>query len=400
MKKVLCIFILLSQGIPVFGQSPIYKDKINFGKYAVGFKDTVLVHSETSYAWKNYRGGKPFFVNIWYPAIADSSTSYLRYQDYWSFGCPKEMDSLKAAMRERYQDVFKEYGVCSSTLNWRVHKYRRRQRKLNELMLNAPVNAQRNAMQEEGTFPCILYHHGAWASLEDNSLFAEFMASHGYLVISSNYEWPSHQFSYSESTEDVEFIRAFASQLEGIDSRQMIYAGHSLGAQTGLFVNATSEDLYKVCLSFDSTVEGKPLAYAKTKFPVIDSLFTHHAQKIATPIVLFSTVQIYYNVVGNTKRKHPHPQFEFFRTVDNANMEFITSRRPLEHNNFISQGIFRSYFTKEVKQRDKKEIIRQREVYLSLLNLTKDILPRYLSHQPVDMEAKYGENFKFETLNK
>lgn len=398
-KNQLMFLHLLCLSTIAFSQNPIYFDKINFGNHAIGFKDTVLVKNEESYSFLDYEGGKPFFVNIWYPGEAETDKPWMTYKDYWDFNAPKEMDSLKMALQGSYKDIFKEYAVCSSTLNWRIHSYNSKQKKLNETLLNMNVNAKRNLEIESGKFPCIIYHHGAWASNEDNSLFCEFMASHGYVVISSNYEWPSHDFGYDESVKDVAFVTDFASKLPMVDINQLIYAGHSLGAQTGFFVNANSRNRYKVFVSFDTTIEGKSLSYTKKKFPLMDSLFTHHADQLTTPMILFSTVQIYYDRLGRPKKQNPSPNFELFRTLHQTKMEFITAISPLEHNNFTSQGIMRSFFTNEVKQKDKKEIAKQCGTYLSLLNITKDLLSNYLIIKNQDVNLMYRETFNFEVVN-
>lgn len=391
-KKNLIAFLCLNASIS-FAQDPMYLNKIKFGSYQVAFSDSVIVQ-------KNEDGReKAFFVSIWYPAQNDTSKDYMKYKDYWNFSAPDNLSGLKDSLQLKYQEIVKEYGVCSNTNNWRVHKFKKKQKRLFNAILNMSVNAKVNLILAEGKFPCIIYHHGNNGSNEDNSLFCEFMASHGYVVVSSNYEWPSYRSGFDERIKDISYISNWASNLAFVNKNKLIYAGHSWGAQMGFFMNARQDHLFKLFLSFDTTIEGKPLSSARNKWSTMDSLFTHHSHQLITPMLLFSTVQINYNAFGAAKKVHLIPKYDFFRSLKSTSMEFVTTKKSLEHNNFTSQGVIRAFHSEQIRQKDKKEINSQCEAYIRILELSKEMIDRQLNGSKKDLETEYKDDFIFEIVN-
>src|SRR5258708_8092522 len=50
------------------------------------------------------------------------------------------------------------------------------------------TTAHLDAAPAEGAFPVVLYHSGAGGSFEDNSVLFEYLASHGYVVVSRAFQ--------------------------------------------------------------------------------------------------------------------------------------------------------------------------------------------------------------------
>jgi predicted dienelactone hydrolase len=59
------------------------------------------------------------------------------------------------------------------------------QRKNLDRLLAAPAYARRDAARAEGMFPVLLYSHGAGGTYEENSGMFEYLASYGYVVLST-----------------------------------------------------------------------------------------------------------------------------------------------------------------------------------------------------------------------
>ncbi len=107
-----------------------------------------------------------------------------------------------------------------------------------ERLLNTKTIAVRNALAAEGRFPIVIYHAGLGGSYEDNSVLFEYLASHGYLVVSSAYSQASAttmniDWDLKRSFRDMEFLARYACGLPNADANRLAAMGHSYGAPGG-----------------------------------------------------------------------------------------------------------------------------------------------------------------------
>ena len=87
----------------------------------------------------------------------------------------------------------------------------------------------------DSRFPLVIYHSGAQGSFEDNAVFCEFLASHGYVVIGSAFQDVTGRTLAVDgskgSARDLEFLIAHARRQPNVDWQKIGLVGHSLGAQ-------------------------------------------------------------------------------------------------------------------------------------------------------------------------
>ncbi len=125
---------------------------------------------------------RPMLVAIWYPASAPSSSRMI-YRDY--LDVPRIAEFAEFALR------LKRFGEKTA----RETAFRKKEEALTaedrlafDHLFTTETRAHRDATAAAGRFPVVVYHPGASGSFEENAVLFEFLASHGYVVISSAYQ--------------------------------------------------------------------------------------------------------------------------------------------------------------------------------------------------------------------
>ena len=116
------------------------------------------------------------------------------------------------------------------------------ERRLLDRVWAAPTACLRDAPPLDARFPLVIYHSGAGSSFEDNAVFCEFLASHGYVVVGSAFQDQRGQTLAVDggegSARDLEFLIAHARRQPNVDWQHIGLIGHSLGAQAILMYRA------------------------------------------------------------------------------------------------------------------------------------------------------------------
>ena len=104
-----------------------------------------------------------------------------------------------------------------------------------EQLLATKTFAVKDAPTANGRFPVVIYHPGTSGTYEDNSVLFEYLASHGYIVLSSAYPDPDASGvliggDMAGSFADLDFLVTFARTLPSADADRLGVMGHSYGA--------------------------------------------------------------------------------------------------------------------------------------------------------------------------
>ena len=115
-----------------------------------------------------------------------------------------------------------------------------------------------------GKFPVVIYHPGLGGTFDDNAVACEYLASHGYVVLSSAYEAADSSSlnidgDLATSLDDLNFLLRYAATLPFADSCQVAAMGHSYGAQAMLAWRRAPNSPLDAVVFLDSTVEYRPL---------------------------------------------------------------------------------------------------------------------------------------------
>jgi dienelactone hydrolase len=192
-------------------------------------------------------------------------------------------------------------------------------------LLATPVYAASNVPPAPGKFPVVLYHPGLGGTFEDNAVVCEYLASHGYVVLSSAY--PAADSSslningdLDTSFDDLSFILRYASTLPFADSSRVAAMGHSYGAQAMLGWRARPNSPLDAVVFLDSVVEYRPL----DEFATFKAALEQNRNS-TVPVVMFAD-----------SRRQPH--FEAFDPYLGYAARYEVGVDGMEHNDFVSQG--------------------------------------------------------------
>jgi predicted dienelactone hydrolase len=141
---------------PARGKAP---EPLAVGPFPVGVTRNVFVDSSrTDNVTKEPR---TLVTEIWYPA--DDSARKLsknKYSDFIPGGVTPELDQLHKL----------GYGINAAEID--------------KLYLNAAV---RDAKVRKGRFPLVVFSHGNGGSRHQNTFWCDYLASHGYIVVSADH---------------------------------------------------------------------------------------------------------------------------------------------------------------------------------------------------------------------
>src|SRR6266404_8799670 len=139
------------------GETPL--DPRKEGPFPVGVTTTVIVDAARTDRFTE----KPrtLVTEIWYPADDKArSAAKNRFSDFFPGGITAEMaPAIQAAYRASVEDLDKAF--------W------------NKAARDVPVR--------KGRFPLVIFSHGNGGSRQQNTFWCDYLASHGYIVVSADH---------------------------------------------------------------------------------------------------------------------------------------------------------------------------------------------------------------------
>lgn len=238
--------------IPKQGSVPSLWGNLRPGPDAVGFH--TIFRYDTSRTWKSTRHydgtfspdvrGRPVQINIWYPAAPDPSSKKMHFDDYVDQSAPQDFGDLNTIMRQRSRDDAVDAVPRNETPELR----------------SVEVNAYRDALWAKGSFPVILYFGGLNGPINSNFILGEYLASHGYAVVSISLLGPSDEQTFQSrsaddlesSVRDMEFAWSVLQTEPYIDRAKLGVIGHSVGAIEATILGLRNGDISAV-IGLDGT---------------------------------------------------------------------------------------------------------------------------------------------------
>ena len=377
MKITANILFFLILSTRASGQEYPFWGKLEEGKYFVGYSDTVIYNPDQFYSFLDYKGHKPYFVSMWFPLSKDTTISARVYGDYFNFSAPKNLKTLRDTLVQMQKTSFINYGIKNRLDSWDDREYGKPEQELFNKILSTKVNAQQSNKRPDNKYPVIVYHHGMGGTKDENSVLFEYLASHGCVIVSSNYHWPDQSISPINLKNDLKFIVDYTTTLSFIDQDRIYFLGHSWGSQMGLILNQTGNHPIKSFILLDNTLEQMSLEQVSRYYPDLDSVFRNHPNDFRTKTYVITSQKTYKE--GGEYVKYPEPEFEAFKLINNKNFEFLIIRKTLSHEAFTSVGVLRSIYVDEFIQDDSTALKSQYQTYLKLneqlLNLLNDKQP-------------------------
>ncbi|PZX46909.1 CocE/NonD family hydrolase [Algoriphagus chordae] len=361
---MLLIIFLLFQSSVIFGQTSLKQLDLNKGELSVGFRHYQTADSTRTYHrifdYSNQAIPRPIPVSIWYPALENQTKNdQMSVLDY--------MEILK-------EEEEWEYLPNDQILNWFYYQNTEQ----NQGHLKEKTTAYANADFSKSSFPVIIYAPSYQASSIENFALCEYLASHGYVVISSPSRGTDNRFfeggtakDMETQARDIEFLIKEIAKIPNADLSRIATMGFSFGGLSNVLVQMRNENI-KAIVSLDGSIKYQ---YATLKTSPFFNL-----EKMDVPFIHFAQKDIPKEVLEEDKIDASlNDNFEFYDSLTNSNA-YQLKLHNMTHSYFSSLGVL---FEVRDPRQDKsdQEIM---EAYKWVAAYTLNFLDAYLRN---DAEA-------------
>ncbi|MDH7914616.1 prolyl oligopeptidase family serine peptidase [Winogradskyella sp. SYSU M77433] len=337
MRLILFITGLLISTIS-YGQTSLKEIGLKAGKYKVGFKHYTVNDSTRTYRihneFNNQLIERPIPISIWYPTKGDDNDS-------------KQLTVLN------YLEILKEEEEWKNLpnyflLDWFPYLWNTPE---NKAHLSEKTNAFSNPAILEGKFPVVVYAPSYQASSIENFALFEYLASNGFVVISSPSRGTETRWLEGGTTKDmetqsrdVEFILKEIVSYENIDSKKVALMGFSFGGLSNA-ITVMKNKTIKAIISLDGT--------ERYNYPVLEKSPYFNLDKFSIPYIHFAQKEIPKEVL--TTEKIPEELNYKFQLYDSLEYSNIHRYRfhDLTHSYFSSFGVL---FANRDKRQDKSDV--------------------------------------------
>ena len=334
--KILVAFLFFHV-YSIYGQTSLKEIKLNNGQYNVGFMHYVRIDSSRTYQIKNDFNNqfiyRPIPISIWHPAeIKNSNSTHLTVLDY--------LEILKE--EEEWKNLPNEF-----LLDWFPYLWNTPQ---NRAHLSEKVNAFSNTNFLEGKFPVVVYAPSYQASSIENFALFEYLASNGFVVISSPSRGTDTRWLEGGTTKDmetqsrdIEFLLREIHKYRNVDLNKIALMGFSFGGLSNILIAMKNKNIGAI-VSLDGTERYNYTVLEKSPYFNLDKFnipYIHFAQKDIPKEVLTSD-----KIPGELNYK-----FQLYDSLKYSNV-YSYKFHNLTHSYFSSFGVL---FANRDKRQDKSD---------------------------------------------
>ena len=337
MRLTILITIILFQISTVKGQTSLEEINMNNGKYKVGFEHYTAVDSTRTYSihneFNNQLINRPIPISLWYPSeFQEGISTELSVLDY-----------LEILKEEEEWKNLPNYFL----LDWFPYLWNTPQ---NTAHLSEKVTAFSNSIPLNGKFPVIVYAPSYQASSIENFALFEYLASNGFVVISSPSRGTETRWLEGGTTKDmetqsrdVEFLLKEINKYENADLNNIALMGFSFGGLSNAITVMKHKNVNAI-VSLDGTERYNYALLEKSPYFNID--------KFAIPYIHFAQKEIPEEVLKSDKI--PAVLNYKFQLKDSLKYSYAFSYRfhDLTHSYFSSFGVL---FANRDKRQDKSD---------------------------------------------
>ncbi len=335
MRKLTIIVFLFFQIHFIIGQTSLKEINLNYGKYKVGFTHYTKIDSTRTYQVKNefnnQRIYRPIPISIWYPA---------------------EVKNAKQLTVLNYLEVLKEEEEWEHLpnvflLDWFSYLWNTPQ---NKAHLSEKVAAFSNATAVHDAFPIVVYAPSYQASSIENFALFEYLASNGYIVISS----PSRGTEtrrleggtvkdLETQTRDVSFLLKEIYRYKNIDPDKIALMGFSFGGMSTIITAMKNSNISSI-VSLDGT--------ERYNYKVVSGSPYFNAKNLTIPYIHFAQKDIPEEVLKKDKiPAELNYEFQLYDSLKYSNA-YSYKFHDLTHSYFSSFGVL---FANRDKRQDKSD---------------------------------------------
>ena len=217
---------------------------------------------------------RPLQTLIWYPAAKGGAP--LHYIDYFRTVATEEVFERPAAQI----DQLTASRMASGTVGLSAAAVRREEER--------PMWAVRDAKPAPGKFPVVIYAPSFGASAHENVELCEYLASQGYVVISTAAIGPHGRAMTSDlegveaQVGDIEFLVGYAQSLPQADTAHVAVIGYSWGGLANVLA-AARDNRISALVSLDGSVRYYPELVRSAKYVAPERLTAPYLFVAARP---------------------------------------------------------------------------------------------------------------------
>ncbi len=388
MRFILTLFFF-QFGILSISQDSFYK-KIELGKYQVGFCDTIIYSDQQSYSQFGYKGPTPFFLQIWHP-IKKVNGKIMTFQDYRKRNVPIHLVNVYQTLLTQMDSSFVWYNITEDFVDYDSIDYGNYSYfQVLDTLKQYCTKSYYEKINTNNNFPVIVYHHGAQGLSDENFILAEYFASRGYIVVSSNYHLPCEGKTYGhfsgikdEAIHHSKSVTRFARNLT--KNKKTFYIGHSWGAQTGI-TYLHEKGWADAFVSLETTLEFWDSLKIETTWPQLNKVMKEHKKDYELPMLF----------VANTQNDEP---FSFFEGIANATTFHVSAQEEFGHESYTSGYLLRYLYNDKFPQPDSLELKSQLNLYTRHLKLIETFFNYVDSNKKID-ESEFLNDFYIHSFYK
>jgi dienelactone hydrolase len=260
------IALLFAMSSPVMAQASAFRFTAPKGRYEVGLR--VVQQYDYSRASKGHvdiltghptvgERARPIQTLIWYPASRAGKP--LTYRNY-----------VESAATEVSYDLPPQQ-VSASSRSWVAKRWSGLSTLRIDEELSRPMWAIRDVTPASGKFPVVIYAPSFGASAHENADLCEYLASNGYVVLSSasvgaRTRDMTHDLEGAQAqASDIEFLIGYARSLPQADLGHLGVVGYSWGGMANLFAAAQDTRIAAVA-SLDGSIRYFPTLATAAKY--------------------------------------------------------------------------------------------------------------------------------------
>lgn len=364
MKSIIIISLVFLQCIRINAQENLY-DFVKLGDYQVGFMDTLILDEKYDYMNYDYKGQKPYFVQIWHPIIKKNKSDYLKVKDFFTFKQNPDLKTLQEQLTVEYKNLFIRDYLTENLEDGKENNYGKyTYEDVLDLIGELETRSIPDSTIGDVNFPVIVYHNGSQGHPFENFAMAEYFASRGFVFITASFELqfqncsfgmlPYERFHNGEYEESLRTITDFANSLS--NSSSIFFIGHSLGAQMGLRTFG-QDTIIKGMVSLETTIE------FKTDYEVVKDRWPEVYQKVITEKVNYPFPILFCAATGEKK------PFNFLENVKAPQVTYASTKTEFEHNAYLSIFYLRYFLYNKIQLADKDILENRLPLYIKHLDV-------------------------------
>jgi len=268
---------------------------------------------------ETHERARPIQSITWYPA--KSKGKPLTWRDYMATKPTEDAFWLQPAEVQRALDV-NVAGNASGMLPASVKQ-----------MLAQPMWASRDAQAAAGKFPVVIYAPSHSASATENVDLCEYLASHGYIVLTSRSLGPRTKSMTTDlegleaQAGDIAFLIGQAHAMPQADMSRIAVVGFSWGGLANVLA-AAKDDRIRALVSLDGSVRYWPQYVDGGK----DAARYATPGRLAVPMLFVSRADVSQENLVKGKKKLDYSLLNEMTYADTT----IVTMRPMRHGDFAS----------------------------------------------------------------